>query len=136
MKQKIGLIIVIGLVVLLITNIVIEKIAPEGYVKESSPITITVEKYFDETTNKFEVRILNSKITNAEGKEYEYFEDGDSTFVVGVPNIPITGEYKIRGRGCFNGAAACTSAVSLRNKSEPSKFTNNIGFRLVRTITE
>lgn len=78
--------------------IVTEEIAPEGYVKDTSPITITVEKYFDEATNKFEVRILNSKITNAAGKEYRYFEDGDSTFVVEVPNIPITGEYNIRIR--------------------------------------
>lgn len=80
------------------TYIVTEEIAPEGYVIESSPITITVEKYFDETTNTFEVRIYESKITNAAEKEYRYFEDGDSTFVVEVPNIPITGEYDIRIR--------------------------------------
>lgn len=66
-------------------------------------------------------------------KDDNIYNNGD--FVVN-PLGASTGESKIRGRGCFNGAAACTSAVSLRNKSEPSKFTNNIGFRLVRTITE
>lgn len=82
-----------------------EVIAPTGYIRDSSWIVVTVEKYYDENTHSLEAKVIS--VVNEDDPTNEQKKctiiSGDSstaedstTLEIAIPNTQMNGEYNVR----------------------------------------